>query len=152
RLSLGIAWLVIVAAEMLTGSPGVGGFFLEGYNNLVYENIIICIATICIIGFIFERFMSPAEKRFKTAERFMIYDLRFMISCAYPRGVEYLCQLFGFDLNFHQPFGWQKTCTVSQLNPKKSFIRFLKDNCNFIDEVRSRFAAKRGAVIRSNRT
>ena len=31
-LSLGIAWLVIVAAEMLTGRPGVGGFLWQEYN------------------------------------------------------------------------------------------------------------------------
>src|SRR2546422_8687330 len=36
RLSLAIAWLVIVAAEMLTGTPGVGGFFWQEYNSLIY--------------------------------------------------------------------------------------------------------------------
>ncbi|MGH7899692.1 MAG: ABC transporter permease, partial [Candidatus Binatia bacterium] len=36
RLSLGIAWLVIVASEMLTGAPGVGGFLWQEYNSLVY--------------------------------------------------------------------------------------------------------------------
>src|SRR6185295_2283130 len=35
RLSLGMAWLVIVAAEMLTGSPGVGGFLWQEYNALI---------------------------------------------------------------------------------------------------------------------
>jgi ABC-type nitrate/sulfonate/bicarbonate transport system permease component len=33
RLSLGIAWLVIVAGEMLTGAPGVGGFLWQEYNS-----------------------------------------------------------------------------------------------------------------------
>ena len=46
RLSLGIAWLVIVAAEMLTGVPGVGGFLWQEYNSLIYEHIILCIVTI----------------------------------------------------------------------------------------------------------
>jgi len=41
RLSLGIAWLVIVAAEMLTGRPGVGGFLWQEYNALIYEHIIL---------------------------------------------------------------------------------------------------------------
>src|SRR6266481_329116 len=41
RLSLGIAWLVIVAAEMLTGTPGVGGFLWQEYNSLVYSHIIL---------------------------------------------------------------------------------------------------------------
>jgi len=67
RLSLGIAWLVIVAAEMLTGRPGVGGFLWQEYNSLIYEHIILCIITIGVIGFILDRLMSAVEKRFKTA-------------------------------------------------------------------------------------
>src|SRR5438876_1449343 len=67
RLSLGIAWLVIVAAEMLTGRPGVGGFLWQEYNALIYEHIILCIITIGVVGFILDRLMSLAEKRFKTA-------------------------------------------------------------------------------------
>ena len=67
RLSLGIAWLVIVAAEMLTGRPGVGGFLWQEYNALIYEHIILCIATIGVVGFILDRMMSVVERRFKTA-------------------------------------------------------------------------------------
>jgi nitrate/nitrite transport system permease protein len=67
RLSLGIAWLVIVAVEMLTGSPGVGGFLWQEYNSLIYEHIILCILTIGIIGFILDRMMSLVEARFRTA-------------------------------------------------------------------------------------
>ena len=67
RLSLGIAWLVIVAAEMLTGRPGVGGFLWQEYNSLIYEHIILCILTIGIVGFILDRLMSLVERRFKTA-------------------------------------------------------------------------------------
>ena len=67
RLSLGIAWLVIVAAEMLTGRPGVGGFLWQEYNALIYEHIILCIVTIGVVGFILDRLMSLAERRFKTA-------------------------------------------------------------------------------------
>ncbi|MDB6025326.1 MAG: cmpB [Verrucomicrobiales bacterium] len=67
RLSLGIAWLVIVAAEMLTGSPGVGGFLWQEYNSLIYEHIILCILTIGITGFILDKLMGLMEKRFKTA-------------------------------------------------------------------------------------
>jgi len=66
RLSLGIAWLVIVAAEMLTGSPGVGGFLWQEYNALIYEHIILCILTIGVIGFVLDRLMSLVERRFKT--------------------------------------------------------------------------------------
>jgi nitrate/nitrite transport system permease protein len=67
RLSLGIAWLVIVAAEMLTGRPGVGGFLWQEYNALIYEHIILCIMTIGVVGFILDRLMSLVERRFKTA-------------------------------------------------------------------------------------
>jgi len=67
RLSLGIAWLVIVAAEMLTGRPGVGGFLWQEYNALIYEHIILCIVTIGVVGFILDRLMSLVERRFKTA-------------------------------------------------------------------------------------
>lgn len=63
RLSLGIAWLVIVAAEMLTGTPGVGGFLWQEYNSLIYEHIILSIATIGLIGFLLDRAMLMAEKR-----------------------------------------------------------------------------------------
>jgi len=66
RLSLGIAWLVIVAAEMLTGSPGVGGFLWQEYNALIYEHIILCILTIGVIGFVLDRLMSLVERRFKS--------------------------------------------------------------------------------------
>lgn len=63
RLSLGIAWLVIVAAEMLTGAPGVGGFLWQEYNALIYEHILLCILTIGIVGFGLDRLMSMAEAR-----------------------------------------------------------------------------------------
>ena len=67
RLSLGIAWLVIVAAEMLTGSPGVGGFLWQEYNSLVYSHIITSVLTIGLIGFVLDRLMGMVEKKFKTA-------------------------------------------------------------------------------------
>ena len=67
RLSLGIAWLVIVAVEMLTGTPGIGGFLWQEYNSLIYEHIILCILTIGIVGFILDRLMSLLELRFKSA-------------------------------------------------------------------------------------
>jgi nitrate/nitrite transport system permease protein len=66
RLSLGIAWLVIVASEMLTGAPGVGGFLWQEYNSLIYEHLILCIATIGLVGFLLDRMMSVVEARFRT--------------------------------------------------------------------------------------
>jgi nitrate/nitrite transport system permease protein len=67
RLSLGIAWLVIVAAEMLTGRPGVGGFLWQQYNALSYSHIILCILTIGVIGYALDKGMSAVEARFKTS-------------------------------------------------------------------------------------
>src|SRR5688572_5957353 len=61
RLSLGIAWLVIVAAEMLTGRPGVGGFLWQEYNSLIYSHIILCILVIGVVGFVLDRLMSLVE-------------------------------------------------------------------------------------------
>jgi nitrate/nitrite transport system permease protein len=65
RLSLGIAWLVIVAVEMLTGTPGIGGFLWQEYNSLIYEHIILCILTIGIVGFVLDRLMSMVEQRLR---------------------------------------------------------------------------------------
>jgi nitrate/nitrite transport system permease protein len=67
RLSLGIAWLVIVAVEMLTGTPGVGGFLWQEYNSLIFEHIILCILTIGLVGYALDRLMGMVERRFKTA-------------------------------------------------------------------------------------
>jgi len=67
RLSLGIAWLVIVAVEMLTGAVGVGGFLWQEYNSLIFEHIILCILTIGVIGYALDRAMSVVENRFKVA-------------------------------------------------------------------------------------
>ena len=65
RLSLGIAWLVIVAGEMLSGSPGVGGFLWQEYNSLIYEHIILCIITIGLVGYGLDRLMNAVEVRLK---------------------------------------------------------------------------------------
>jgi nitrate/nitrite transport system permease protein len=67
RLSLGLAWLVIVASEMLSGAPGVGGFLWQEYNSLIYEHIILCIVTIGLVGFALDRMMSALESRLKGA-------------------------------------------------------------------------------------
>jgi len=65
RLSLGIAWLVIVASEMLTGTPGVGGFLWQEYNSLVYAHILLAILTIGVVGFVLDRLMGLAEARLR---------------------------------------------------------------------------------------
>jgi len=58
RLSLGIAWLVIVAAEMLTGGIGIGFWIWDEYNNLNYHSIIIGIAVVGVIGLILDAIMG----------------------------------------------------------------------------------------------
>jgi nitrate/nitrite transport system permease protein len=63
RVSLGIAWLAIVAAEMLTGAAGLGGFLWQEYNALVYEHIILCIVSIGLIGLVLDRLMMVVERR-----------------------------------------------------------------------------------------
>jgi nitrate/nitrite transport system permease protein len=65
RLSLGIAWLVIVASEMLTGTPGVGGFLWQEYNSLIYAHILLCILTIGIVGFLLDRMMAAVELKLR---------------------------------------------------------------------------------------
>jgi len=69
RLSLGIAWLVIVASEMLTGTPGVGGFLWQEYNSLIYAHILLAILTIGVVGFMLDRLMGLVETRLSTVNR-----------------------------------------------------------------------------------
>ena len=66
RLSLGIAWLVIVASEMLTGTPGIGGFLWQEYNSLIYSHILLAILTIGVVGFLLDRMMGVAEAKLRT--------------------------------------------------------------------------------------
>ena len=66
RLSLGIAWLVIVASEMLTGTPGVGGFLWQEYNSLIYSHILLAILAIGLVGFALDRLMGLAESKLRT--------------------------------------------------------------------------------------
>ena len=54
RLAVGTAWLVIVAAEMLTGGVGIGFWVWDEWNNLNVKNIIIAIFTIGMVGLILE--------------------------------------------------------------------------------------------------
>ena len=54
RLAVGTAWLVIVAAEMLTGGVGIGFWVWDEWNNLNVKNIIIAIFVIGMVGLILE--------------------------------------------------------------------------------------------------
>ena len=63
RLSIGTAWLVIVAAEMLTGGVGIGFWVWDEWNNLKVEHIIIAIFVIGIVGLILEQALILLAKR-----------------------------------------------------------------------------------------
>ena len=54
RISIGIAWLVIVAAEMLVGGTGIGYFVWNEWNNLSIANIITAILFIGLIGMLLD--------------------------------------------------------------------------------------------------
>jgi len=54
RLAVGTAWLVIVAAEMLTGGVGIGFWVWDEWNNLNVKNIIIAIFVIGLVGLLLE--------------------------------------------------------------------------------------------------
>lgn len=69
RLSIGTAWLVIVAAEMLTGGVGIGFWVWDEWNNLKVEHIVIAIFVIGIVGLILEQMLLLLAKRFTYESR-----------------------------------------------------------------------------------
>jgi nitrate/nitrite transport system permease protein len=64
RLSIGVAWLVIVAAEMLTGGVGIGFWVWDEWNNLNVEHIIIAIFVVGIVGLLLELALTSLARRF----------------------------------------------------------------------------------------
>ena len=64
RLSIGTAWLVIVAAEMLTGGVGIGFWVWDEWNNLNVEHIIIAIFVVGIVGLLLEQLLLLVARRF----------------------------------------------------------------------------------------
>lgn len=54
RISIGIAWLVIVAAEMLVGGTGIGYFVWNEWNNLSISNILVAVFLIGVIGMLLD--------------------------------------------------------------------------------------------------
>jgi nitrate/nitrite transport system permease protein len=64
RLSVGTAWLVIVAAEMLTGGVGIGFWVWDEWNNLNVAHIIIAIFVIGIVGLLLEWALMAVARRF----------------------------------------------------------------------------------------
>ncbi|MCS6823548.1 MAG: nitrate ABC transporter permease [Cytophagaceae bacterium] len=64
RLSIGVAWLVIVAGEMLSGGTGIGFFVWDSWNALSLEKVISAILIIGIIGLLFDKLFTSLEKLF----------------------------------------------------------------------------------------
>ena len=58
RISVGIAWLVIVAAEMLVGGTGIGYFVWNEWNNLSITNVIIAILVIGLVGMVLDQILA----------------------------------------------------------------------------------------------
>ncbi len=64
RLSIGVAWLVIVAAEMLTGGVGIGFWVWDEWNNLKVDHILVAIFVIGVVGLVLEQALIFVAKRF----------------------------------------------------------------------------------------
>jgi nitrate/nitrite transport system permease protein len=62
RISIGIAWLVIVAAEMLVGGTGIGYFVWNEWNNLSITNVITAILVIGVIGMILDQMLAQITR------------------------------------------------------------------------------------------
>jgi nitrate/nitrite transport system permease protein len=62
RISIGIAWLVIVAAEMLVGGTGIGYFVWNEWNNLSITNVITAILVIGLVGMSLDQVLARAAR------------------------------------------------------------------------------------------
>ena len=62
RISIGIAWLVIVAAEMLVGGTGIGYFVWNEWNNLSITNVITAILVIGVVGMVLDQILARATR------------------------------------------------------------------------------------------
>ena len=62
RISIGIAWLVIVAAEMLVGGTGIGYFVWNEWNNLSITNVITAIVIIGVVGMLLDQVLARATR------------------------------------------------------------------------------------------
>jgi nitrate/nitrite transport system permease protein len=67
RLSLGVGWMVLIAAEMLAQNPGLGKFIWDEFQNGSSNSlgrIMVAVFTIGIIGFVLDRIMQSLQKVF----------------------------------------------------------------------------------------
>ena len=63
RISIGIAWLVIIAAEMLVGGTGIGYFVWNQWNNLSIADIIVAILLIGLVGMALDKGLGRLSRR-----------------------------------------------------------------------------------------
>ena len=63
RISMGIAWLVIVAAEMLVGGTGIGYFVWNEWNNLSLTNVIFAILLIGVVGMLLDLAFAGLQRK-----------------------------------------------------------------------------------------
>ena len=68
RISMGIAWLVIVAAEMLVGGTGIGYFVWNEWNNLSLTNVLFAIGVIGLVGMLLDLAFAQLQKWVTYAE------------------------------------------------------------------------------------
>jgi nitrate/nitrite transport system permease protein len=64
KISIGIAWMVIVASEMLAGGTGIGFYIWDSWNSLNLNKVISAILAIGIIGYILDRIFEKLQRRF----------------------------------------------------------------------------------------
>ena len=63
RISMGIAWLVIVAAEMLVGGTGIGYFVWNQWNNLSIGNVVFAVFLIGLVGMLLDMMFGQLQKK-----------------------------------------------------------------------------------------
>jgi nitrate/nitrite transport system permease protein len=68
RISMGIAWLVIVAAEMLIGGNGIGYFLWNEWNNLSLANVLFAVLVIGAAGMVLDILFASLQKKVTYAE------------------------------------------------------------------------------------
>ena len=64
RLSIGVAWMVIVAGEMLSGGMGIGFFVWDSWNALSLEKILSAILIIGVVGLLLDKGFDWLQKKY----------------------------------------------------------------------------------------
>jgi nitrate/nitrite transport system permease protein len=58
RIGIGLSWLAIIAAEMLTGGVGIGFFIWDAWNSSLISDIIVALFYVGIVGFVLDRLVA----------------------------------------------------------------------------------------------